>query len=125
MNRFTFALLTAALMGSAWTLAQSATSGDGDGPSAVAGNESRNADWNQWGGSAMRNNTPEGHAIPSEWKVGDFDHRTGEWDSSAAKNIKWVARLGSQSYGNPVVAGGKVFVGTNNSGGWLKRYPAE
>ena len=44
---------------------------------------------------------------------------------SNAKNIKWVARLGSQTYGNPVVAGGKVFVGTNNSGGWLKRYPAD
>ncbi|MFQ5791861.1 MAG: PQQ-binding-like beta-propeller repeat protein, partial [Acidobacteriota bacterium] len=29
-------------------------------------------------------------------------------------NIKWVAGLGSQSYGNPVVSGGKVFVGTNN-----------
>ena len=30
------------------------------------------------------------------------------------KNIKWVAELGSQSYGNPVVAEGMVFVGTNN-----------
>ena len=29
-------------------------------------------------------------------------------------NVKWVADLGSQSYGNPVVAGGKIFVGTNN-----------
>jgi outer membrane protein assembly factor BamB len=28
--------------------------------------------------------------------------------------VKWVARLGSQSYGNATVAGGKVFVGTNN-----------
>jgi outer membrane protein assembly factor BamB len=30
------------------------------------------------------------------------------------KNVKWVAELGSQSYGNPIVAGGMVFVGTNN-----------
>ena len=30
-----------------------------------------------------------------------------------------------RSYGNAVVSGGKVFVGTNNSGGWLKRYPVE
>ncbi|MBI4486174.1 MAG: PQQ-binding-like beta-propeller repeat protein, partial [Acidobacteria bacterium] len=29
-------------------------------------------------------------------------------------NVKWVAQLGSQSYGNPVVSGGMVFVGTNN-----------
>jgi outer membrane protein assembly factor BamB len=82
-----------------------------------------NADWNQWGGSAQRNNTPVGHNVPTEWEIGEFDYRTGEWDSSSAKNIKWVSRLGSQTYGNPVVAGGKVFVGSNNGGGWLKRYP--
>ena len=74
---------------------------------------------------AQRNNTPVGHNIPTEWEVGEFDYRTGDWDSANAKNIKWVARLGSQTYGNPVVADGKVFVGTNNSGGWLKRYPAD
>jgi outer membrane protein assembly factor BamB len=84
-----------------------------------------NAEWNQWGGSSSRNNTPEGKDIPTAWNVGKFDYRTGEWDSSAAKNIRWVAKLGSQTYGNPVVADGKVFVGTNNSGGWLARYPAE
>ena len=37
-----------------------------------------------------------------------------EWDVKTKKNVKWVAELGSQSYGNPVVAGGMVFVGTNN-----------
>jgi outer membrane protein assembly factor BamB len=28
--------------------------------------------------------------------------------------VKWVAKLGSQTYGNPVVGGGVVLVGTNN-----------
>ncbi len=84
-----------------------------------------NVDWAQWGGTSERNNTPEGHNIPTEWNIGEFDYRTGAWDKSKAKNIKWVARLGSQTYGNPVVAGGRVCVGTNNSGGWLKRYPAD
>ena len=56
--------------------------------------------------------------------MGDFDYKTGEWDPNSATNIKWVAPLGSQTYGNPVVADGKVYVGTNNSGGWLKRYPS-
>src|SRR5262245_34467864 len=37
-----------------------------------------------------------------------------EWDVKAKKNIKWVARLGSRAYGGPVIAGGKVYVGTNN-----------
>jgi outer membrane protein assembly factor BamB len=36
------------------------------------------------------------------------------WDIKSKKNIKWRADLGSQSYGNPVIAGGKIFVGTNN-----------
>ncbi|MCH7988134.1 MAG: PQQ-binding-like beta-propeller repeat protein, partial [Planctomycetes bacterium] len=38
-------------------------------------------------------------------------------------NIKWSAKLGSQTYGNPVIANGKVYVGTNNGAGYLKRYP--
>jgi outer membrane protein assembly factor BamB len=82
-------------------------------------------DWNQWGGSAARNNTPVGHNIPTEWNIGSFDYRTGAWDASKAKNIKWVARLGSQTYGSPVVAGGHAYIGTNNSAGWLKRYPQD
>ena len=68
-------------------------------------------DWPQWGGSSHRNNTPEGKNIPYEWNLD-----TGE-------NILWASPLGSQTYGNPVVANGKVFVGTNNTHGYLKRYP--
>jgi outer membrane protein assembly factor BamB len=82
-----------------------------------------NVNWNQWGGSSARNNTPVGHDVPTEWEVGEIDFRTGEWDPKTGKNIKWVARLGSQTYGNPVVYNGKVFVGTNNGGGWIARYP--
>lgn len=69
-------------------------------------------DWPQWGGSPHRNNTPDAKNIPTEWNV-----ETG-------KNIKWAARLGSQTYGNPVVANGKVYVGTNNGAGYSKRYPS-
>jgi outer membrane protein assembly factor BamB len=36
------------------------------------------------------------------------------WDVKTKKNIKWKADLGTQSYGNPVIGDGKVFVGTNN-----------
>src|SRR6187402_1022341 len=83
------------------------------------------AEWTQWGGSPARNNTPEGHNIPAEWNVGEIDYRTGAWNPKKAKNVKWVARLGSQTYGNTVVAGGHVYIGTNNSGRWLKRYPPD
>ena len=37
-----------------------------------------------------------------------------EVDVDSGKNILWAVDLGSQSYGNPVIAGGKIFVGTNN-----------
>jgi outer membrane protein assembly factor BamB len=30
------------------------------------------------------------------------------------KNVKWVAALGNKAYGGPVIAGGRIFVGTNN-----------
>ena len=59
-------------------------------------------DWPMWGGTPDRNQVSSMKNVPSEWDV------------KTKKNIKWVAELGSQSYGNPVVAGGMVFVGTNN-----------
>ena len=61
------------------------------------------ADWHMWGGTPQRNmiNTVEKN-IPDSWDV------------TTGKNIKWVAQLGSQSFGNPVVAGGHVYIGTNN-----------
>jgi outer membrane protein assembly factor BamB len=81
-------------------------------------------DWGQWGGSSMRNNTPQGKNIPTEWNIGSFDTKTGKWNKQGSQNIKWAAALGSQSYGNPVVANGQVYVGSNNGAGYLKRYPA-
>jgi len=42
--------------------------------------------------------------IPVEWST----------EPGKQKNIKWMARIGKVSYGGPVIAGGKIFVGTNN-----------
>lgn len=107
-----------AVVGCGWTLNASAKS-------ATDTKQSANKEWTQWGGSSERNNTPEGHNIPTEWNVGEIDYRTGAWNSKKAKNVKWVVKLGSQTYGNTVVAGGHAYIGTNNTGGWLKRYPPE
>lgn len=38
-----------------------------------------------------------------------------DWDVADGKNVRWVAELGTTSYGGPVVAGGRVYVGTNNA----------
>lgn len=80
--------------------------------------------WPQWGGSAARNNVSEATGLAATWSVGEFDETTGGWQAETAKHIKWVARLGSESYGSPVIAAGKVFCATNNGAGYLKRYPA-
>ena len=78
----------------------------------------------QRGGSPARNNVRNGQCLPESWDVGQFDEKTGEWLLGTGRNIRWVARLGTQTHGTPVVAEGKVFIGTNNGGGRLPRYPA-
>src|SRR5260221_6660 len=59
-------------------------------------------DWPMWGGTADRNMVSNMKGLPTTWDV------------TKKTNVKWVATVGSQSYGNPVVAGGQVYVGTNN-----------
>src|SRR2546428_5740780 len=68
----------------------------------VASDPGASGDWPMWGGTPDRNMVSNMKGLPIEWDV------------KTKKNVKWVADLGSQSYGNPVVAGGMVFVGTNN-----------
>ncbi len=67
-------------------------------------------DWPMWGGTPGRNMFSEMTGVPVSW------------DIQAKKNVKWMAQLGSQTYGNPVVAGGQVYIGTNNE---LERNPKE
>jgi outer membrane protein assembly factor BamB len=61
-------------------------------------------DWPMWGGTPDRNMVSTMKGLPLEWDV------------KTKKNVKWVAELGSQSYGNIVVSGGVVLIGTNNEG---------
>jgi outer membrane protein assembly factor BamB len=61
-------------------------------------------DWPMWGGTPDRNMVSAMKGMPTSWDV------------KTKKNVKWVQSLGSQAYGNPVVAGGQVYVGTNNEG---------
>ena len=53
-------------------------------------------DWPMWGGTPDRNMVSTMKGLPTTW------------DLKTKKNVKWVAELGSQAYGNPVVAGGMV-----------------
>jgi outer membrane protein assembly factor BamB len=59
-------------------------------------------DWPMWGGTPQRNMVSDMKKLP------EF------WDVKSGKNIKWKVQIGTTSYGNPVVADGKIFLGTNN-----------
>ena len=59
-------------------------------------------DWPMWGGTPHRNMVSAITNLPSTWNIKTREH------------IKWKADIGTTSYGNPVVADGKVFLGTNN-----------
>jgi len=67
--------------------------------------KSKPGEWAMFGGSPTRNMVnDDAKGLPTEWNVEEGD----------IQNLKWSADLGSRSYGGPVVAGGQVYVGTNN-----------
>jgi len=51
---------------------------------------------------------------PARNMVSDAKGLPSDWDVEAERNIRWRAELGSYSYGGPVIAGSRVYVGTNN-----------
>lgn len=55
----------------------------------------------------------------------DADVAPVDWDVASGKNVLWTAKLGSQTAASPVVADGKIFIGTNNGGARLKRFPGD
>ena len=61
------------------------------------------ADQPQWAQRFSRN------MISSEVGLAD------DFDPATGKNIKWIASLGSETWATPVIASGRVFIGTNNS----------
>lgn len=68
----------------------------------VLAEATRCADQPQWGSAGSRNMISDERGLPDS-----FDPATG-------KNILWRVPLGTETYSTPVVAGGRIFVGTNN-----------
>ena len=65
----------------------------------------------QLGFTSSRNNVAPSSDVPATW--------------TATKRVTWTCGLGTQTNGSPVVAGGKIFIGTNNGGGFLSRFPSK
>jgi len=68
----------------------------------ISASDPGTGDWPMWGGTPDRNMVSKMAGLPESW------------DAKAKTNVKWMAELGSQTYGNPVVSKGVVLVGTNN-----------
>ena len=65
-----------------------------------------------FGGTQRRNMVNTGAKdLPVTWSVDE-----------GSKDVKWASDLGSKAYGGPVIAGGKIFVGTNNMKPRDKKY---
>jgi len=69
-------------------------------------------EWPMWGGAPDRNMVSATRGFTTDF---DLDQ----------KRVLWTAQLGSQTYGNPIYANGKVLVGTNNGASYRPKYPAD
>ena len=77
--------------------------------------ECRAADWPQFGRDGTRNAVSPERRPPVDWEVGKWtDTNPRHHIEGSSRNIKWSAALGSITYGDPVVADGLIWVGTNN-----------
>lgn len=62
-------------------------------------------EWPMLGGTPRRNlANPAVKGLPKTWSI----------QKGKEQNVKWSTLLGTMAYGGPVLAGGKLFVGTNN-----------
>jgi outer membrane protein assembly factor BamB len=88
------------------------------GATPTAGASGGKSDHNMFGNSVDRNfvNLVD-TGISAEFPKKADDDKAHEPGS----RIKWKAQLGSRAYGGPIVAGGKIFVGTNNENPRNKR----
>ncbi len=75
-------------------------------------------DWPQFGRDGTRNAVSRERRPPTSWDIGKredtYPFRRVE---ESSRNIKWSARLGISTFGDPVVADGLIWVGTNNGFG--------
>jgi len=57
----------------------------------------------------------DARGLPVKFSPGRPKGSTRRIDMSTTRNVKWAVVLGSQTYGNPVISGGKIIVGTNDA----------
>ncbi len=73
------------------------------------------ADWPQWGGTPSRNMVSVEERLPSSFEPGKKRPDGSGIDMATTRNVRWVAKLGTENYSSPVIADGRVFIGTNDA----------
>jgi len=68
----------------------------------------------QWGQAHTRNMVSAETGLPESFDPGVRNQKTGEIELPDQSGVRWVAKLGGQAYGTPIVSRGRVLVGTNN-----------
>ena len=95
------ALLGAGCMGRGTTFQAKPEAEEAPAPAVKAGARS----WPMYGGTVHRNlAAAEETGLPDTWST----------QEGKTKNIKWSAKLGDKALGGPIVADGRIFVGTNH-----------
>ncbi len=72
-------------------------------------------DWPEWGRTPAKNMSSGATGLPFSMDPGRV-RPDGSVDLANAKNVLWAVTMGSQTYGNPAISRGRIFVGTNNEG---------
>ncbi|HSI10399.1 MAG TPA: PQQ-binding-like beta-propeller repeat protein [Chthoniobacter sp.] len=74
------------------------------------------ADWPAWGGCDLgRNMVSLETGLPDTFKPGEKSTTGDGILPETTENVRWVAKLGTFICGNPTVADGRVFVGTDDA----------
>jgi outer membrane protein assembly factor BamB len=68
-----------------------------------------------WGGDNHRNMASSATGLSSAYEAGDYKEDSEDVDMSLTKDVKWVVKLGSQSYGTPNIFKDRILLGTNNA----------
>lgn len=62
----------------------------------------------------MRNMVSAETNLVTDFAPGEKNADNTAIDLATTRNVKWVVKLGTQTCGTPVIANGKLFIGTNN-----------
>ena len=82
----------------------------------LAAASARAGDWPAWGGSDLgRNMVSQEKGLPDIFKPGEKSPQGDGMLPGTTENVRWVVKLGTLICGNPTVAGGRVFVGSDDA----------